>query len=251
MTATDVDKTQIDLAKVNAELGNADAADIVRWAGDTFGDGLIMTSSFGAQSAVMLHLVTRVLPDIPVVLIDTGYLFPETYQFIDAMAKRFTLNLKVFNPALTPARQEALHGKLWDQGEQEMETYLHINKVEPMQRALQQLKAKAWLAGLRSSQTDHRASLGTIALQNEIYKVHPVLRWSSKQMYEYIKQYDLPFHPLYEQGYVSIGDTHSTRPITATDDNERDTRFRGLKQECGLHLPATNEETASRDASGL
>jgi phosphoadenosine phosphosulfate reductase len=239
-----------DLDRVNAQLADADAAAIVRWAADQFGQGLILTSSFGAQSAVMLHLATRVVPDIPVVLIDTGYLFPETYVFIEQLTQRLKLNLKVYQAPITPARQEALHGRLWEQGVEGLKKYHLINKIEPMQRALRELNVTAWLAGLQARQTDHRAALRTVEIQDGRYKVHPILRWTGKDVHEYLKAHDLPYHPLYEKGYPSIGDTHSTRPITAGED-ERAGRFGGLKQECGLHLPTSAEEAASRDASGL
>lgn len=241
---------RLDLEQVNARLADADAAAIVRWAAERFGRGLILTSSFGAQSAVMLHLATRVVPDIPVVLIDTGYLFPETYQFIEQLTDRLKLNLKVYQPAMTPARQEALFGRLWDNGVEGLDKYHQINKIEPMQRALGELNVTAWLAGLQARQTDHRAALRTVEVQDGRYKVHPILRWSGRDVHEYLKAHDLPYHPLYEKGYASIGDTHSTRPIAAGED-ERAGRFGGLKQECGLHLPTTAEESASRDASGL
>ncbi len=251
MTTTPVESdAPLDLAKVNADLAHAQAADIVRWAAEQFGDGLIMTSSFGAQSAVMLHLVTQVVPDIPIVLIDTGYLFPETYQFIEQLTRRLRLNLKVYNPAITANRQEALFGRLWEDGVEGLTRYHQINKIEPMQRALRELNVTAWLAGLRGGQTDHRAKLRPVEIQDGRYKVHPILRWTTKDVHEYLKTHDLPYHPLYEKGYGSIGDTHSTRPITAGED-ERAGRFSGLKQECGLHLPTSAEEAASRDASGL
>ncbi len=103
---------ELDLDRVNAELADADAEAIVRWAAEVFGPRLIMTSSFGAQSAVLLHLATRVLPEVPVVLVDTGYLFPETYQFIEQLRERFKLNLKVYQAQMTAARQEAVYGRL-------------------------------------------------------------------------------------------------------------------------------------------
>ena len=93
--------TRLDLEKVTAE-------ERVRWAVENFGAGLVMTTSFGIQAAVMLHLVTRVVPDIPVIFIDTGYLFPETYRFADELVRRLALNLRIYNPAMTAARQEGL-----------------------------------------------------------------------------------------------------------------------------------------------
>ncbi|WP_428386507.1 phosphoadenylyl-sulfate reductase [Mucisphaera sp.] len=239
-----------DLAAENPRVEAMSAEQIVAWAGERFGDGLILSSSFGAQSAVMLHLVTRVLPDIPVVWIDTGYLFPETYTFAQELTDRLKLNLKVYGPAMTPARFEALHGKTWEQGVEGLDAYHKVFKVEPMQRALRELGATAWFAGLRAEQSDTRKSLATLGEQDGIIKVHPILRWTTKQVHDYLTDHDLPYHPLYEKGYASIGDVHSTRPITAGED-ERAGRFGGLKQECGIHIPESAEEAASRDASGL
>lgn len=251
MTAATDNPASLDLNALHEQLSNADSLDIIRWAHQTFGSGLILTSSFGAESALMLHLTCQIIPQIPVVLIDTGYLFPETYRFIEALRERFNLNLKVYQSPLSPARMEAIHGRLWEEGTAEaLNTYDRIRKVEPMQRALKELNVTAWLAGLRSNQTSHRANLRVVEKQNGVYKVHPILRWTTKDIYDYFKKHDLPYHPLYDQGYKSIGDWHSTRPITA-DMDARDGRFLGLKQECGLHLPATKEEESSRHSSDL
>jgi len=237
------------LDTINPQLDGKPAEDVIRWAAETFGDGLAMTSSFGAQSAVMLHLATRVVPDIPVILIDTGYLFPETYLFVKALTERLSLNLKVYSPRITPARYEALHGRTWEYAEG-LDHYHQVFKVEPLQRALEELNMKAWLAGLRAGQTDHRATLRPVEKQDGVYKVHPILRWSRKDIGGYLAEHNLPYHPLVEQGYASIGDTHSTRPIGEGQD-ERDGRFGGLAQECGIHLPKTKGEDDSRMSSGL
>src|ERR1700722_2530713 len=116
----------------------------------------VLTSSFGAQAAVMLHLVNQVIPKIPVVLIDTGYLFPETYRFIDDLADRLKLNLRVFRSDASPAWQESRFGKLWDQGLEGIEQYNRINKQEPLDRALRELGAETWFAGLRRVQAETR-----------------------------------------------------------------------------------------------
>ncbi|MEX0774878.1 MAG: phosphoadenylyl-sulfate reductase [Phycisphaeraceae bacterium] len=251
MTTQTLNPSRLDLAAANQRLADAAAPDVVQWAAQTFGSSLIMTSSFGVQAAVMLHLVTRHLPDIPVVFIDTGYLHTETYKFADELTHRLKLNLKVYQPVISAARMEALMGKLWESNDRDsLIEYDRIRKVEPMHRALRELGATAWLAGLRANQTDHRADLRRVELQDGIYKVHPILGWSSKQVHEYLKQHDLPYHPLRDQGYASIGDWHSTRPITA-EEHERAGRFKGLKQECGLHLPSTQAENESRGSADL
>lgn len=239
---------------LNDEVAGLDPAEVVRWAGVRFADGgegaLVMSSSFGAQSAALLHLVTRVLPDIAVILVDTGYLFPETYRFAQELKERLGLNLHVATPRVTPAWLEATRGRLWEQGEEGLREYHQLMKIEPMQRALSDLGARAWIAGLRRGQTQHRATLRRVDEQDGLIKVHPILGWTGRELHAYLQRHDLPLHPLVERGYLSIGDTHSTRPVTG-DMDERDGRFGGVAQECGLHVPQTIAEDDSRFSSGL
>lgn len=217
-----------------SDLGSASAAERIEWAAGKFGDKLILSTSFGIQSAVMLHLATRTVPDIPVVFIDTGYHFPETYRFARDLTKRLGLNLKVYNPQLTAARQEALYGKRWEQGLEGLKAYNFDNKVEPMDRAVRELGATAWLAGLRRVQASTREALDVVQVQNKITKVHPILDWDNRAIYRYLTANDLPYHPLWEQNYVSVGDWHSSAPLQPGQ-SEEETRFGGLKRECGLH----------------
>jgi phosphoadenosine phosphosulfate reductase len=232
----------VDLAAVNASLASATAEDRISWAAREFGDGLVLSSSFGAQAAVMLSLATRILPNIPVVLIDTGYLFPETYRFADELTAKLKLNLKVYQPAMSAAWLEARHGKLWEQGLEGLTRYNQIAKVEPMQRALKDLGARAWLAGLRRVQSSTRENLDIVGLQDGRVKVHPIIDWTDRDVHRYLTKHGLGYHPLWDQGYVSIGDTHSTRPLTAELTPEQ-TRFFGLKRECGLHEPAADAKS--------
>ncbi|YAI81605.1 MAG: phosphoadenosine phosphosulfate reductase [cyanobacterium endosymbiont of Rhopalodia sterrenbergii] len=245
-------KPGLDLQVTNKLLSNASAKNVVEWSATTFGDGLVMSTSFGIQAAVMLHLVTQVVPHIPVIWVDTGYLPAETYRFAEELSKQLNLNLRVYQSPLTPGRMEALYGKLWDKKDLEsLNLYDHIRKVEPMQRALLESNATAWLAGLRRTQTSHRKSLERVEQQGNYYKVHPILHWDSRDIYQYLKDHNLPYHPYFDKGYVSVGDWHSSRPMIAGDKSERDGRFHGLKQECGLHLPLTPEAAQSLDSSTL
>lgn len=216
------------------DLSAFSAEERVRWAMDEFGDKLILTTSFGIQAAVMLHLATRVVPDIPVVFIDTGYLFPETYRFADELTKRLKLNLKTYQPRRSPAQQEALEGKRWELGLDGLKAYNFENKVEPMDRAVRELGATAWLAGLRRVQASTRESLGYVQVQNKITKVHPILDWDNRTVHRYLTEHGLPYHPLWDNGYVSVGDWHSSAPLQPGMTEEQ-TRFGGLKRECGLH----------------
>lgn len=194
----------------------------------------ILSSSFGAQAAVTLHLVTRESPDIPVVLVDTGHLFPETYQFIDELTERLQLNLHVYRATRSPAWQEAREGKRWEQGAAGIAAYNEENKVAPMKQALRELDAGTWFAGLRRSQSVSRANTPYVDWSGDRWKVHPIADWTDRDVHKYLKRNDLPYHALWEQGYVSIGDQHTTKPIHEVDDEEK-TRFFGLQRECGLH----------------
>lgn len=206
----------------------------IRWALENLPGRHIVTSSFGAQAAVMLHLVTREKPDIPVVLIDTGYLFPETYRFIDELTDRLSLNLRVYRPDVSAAWQEARYGQRWNGGEQGLLEYNRDNKVAPMERALNELGAGTWFAGLRRGQSETRAATPYVVTSGERYKVHPIADWSDRDVYHYLAAHGLPYHPLWDEGYVSIGDVNTTRPITDVASPD-ETRFFGLRRECGLH----------------
>lgn len=219
---------------LNEWLERVSATDRIEWASAHFGKHLVLSSSFGAQSAVCLHMATVVNPDIPVILIDTGYLFPETYRFVDELADRLNLNLHIYKALKGPAWQEAVYGRLWEQGLEGLNRYNYINKVEPMARALDGLNAEGWISGLRRQQAKSRAELSVLLARNGRIKIHPIIDWSDYDVYRYLKRFDLPYHPLWEQGYVSIGDMHTTRRLL-DGMTEEETRFFGLKRECGIH----------------
>jgi phosphoadenosine phosphosulfate reductase len=194
----------------------------------------VLSSSFGAQAAVALHLVTRQAPSIPVVLVDTGYLFPETYRFVDELTERLALRLHVVRPAVSPSWLEARHGRLWEQGIEGLTRYGEIAKAEPMRRALRDLGARTWFSGLRRAQGASRARLRILERHAGHLKVQPVVDWSDRDIGRYLREHALPYHPLWDRGYVSIGDWHTTRSLAEAGTLEG-TRFFGLKRECGLH----------------
>lgn len=206
----------------------------VEWAFENLPGHHVLSSSFGAQAAVSLHLITRVRPSIPVILVDTGYLFAETYRFIDELTERLDLNLQVYRAALSPAWQEARHGQRWQLGSNGMKAYNDENKVEPMRRALRDLGANTWFAGLRRKQSETRARIPYLDWAGGRWKVHPIADWNDRDVHLYLKKHGLPYHPLWEKGYLSIGDHHSTKPIHEVDTPEQ-TRFLGLQRECGIH----------------
>lgn len=244
LTLTKVEQS-LRLAEINVELESLTAQQRIAWALENLEGNHVVSSSFGIQGALMLHLVTQAKPDIPVILTDTGYLFPETYQFIDQLTEQLSLNLKVYRAPMSPAWQESKYGKLWEQGVKGIEQYNQLNKVEPMRRALNELEVGTWFSGLRREQSQSRSGLPILSIQNGVFKFLPVIDWTNKDVHYYLKEHGLSYHPLWEQGYLSVGDTHTTKKWEPGM-KEEETRFFGLKRECGLH-----EENNEQDGSGI
>ena len=223
-----------ELLMLNRKLERMSAEERVRWALDELPGAHVLSSSFGAQAAVGIHLLTRQAPDIPVILIDTGYLFNETYGFIDKLTDKLQLNLNVFRARRSPAWQEARHGKRWELGPEALSEYNQEVKVEPMRRALDNLEVGTWFVGLRRDQSPSRSQAPILQRSGERFKIHPIADWTDRQVHKYLSEHDLPYHPLWHKGFVSIGDHHTTRSLFEVDD-PLETRFFGIKRECGLH----------------
>lgn len=234
----------IAIETANLQLANLSARDRVAWSMRHLPGQPVLTSSFGAQSAVSLHMISNEIPGIPVVLIDTGYLFTETYRFIDELVERLGLNLQVYRSTLSPAWQEARYGRRWLEGVDGLDAYHRDTKIEPMQRALNELAAGKWFAGLRRDQAQSRQDLHFVQRHGGIWKIHPIADWTDRDIYGYLQDHGLPYHPLWEKGYVSIGDVHTTRSLSEVVD-PAETRFFGLKRECGLHDDAGDAATAA------
>lgn len=222
------------LASWNQRLAQLSAPERVACALENLPETQVLTSSFGAQAAVMLHMLSSARADIPVVVVDTGYLFPETYEFIDTLTERLQLNLKVYRAEMSPAHQEARFGKRWEQGLEGIEAYNLQNKVEPMRRAMEDLQVGTWFTGLRRVQSQSRSETPFVQYTGGRFKVAPIADWTDRDVYTYLQAHNLPYHPLWHKGYVSIGDQHTTVPLHEASSAEQ-TRFHGLKRECGLH----------------
>lgn len=230
-----MDNSQSWLTNVNEALEKKTALERIEFAAENLPSNYSIASSFGVQSAVSLHMITQVMPKIPVILIDTGYLFPETYQFVDQLAEALDLDVHVYQSTMSPAWQEARYGKLWEKDTRALNEYNQRNKVEPMDRALNELEVGTWFAGLRREQSKSRHELPIVQTFKNRVKVHPVIDWSNRDIHQYLQKHRLPYNPLWEKGYVSIGDKHSTKPLTLGL-SEEETRFGGSQRECGLHV---------------
>lgn len=216
------------------ELENKSSEERLLWAEKNFSGEMIMTSSFGIQAAICLHLTARLREKVPIIFIDTGYLFKETYLYANKLADIYRLDIHCYCPKITPSHQEAIYGRLWENGIEGLNLYLELTKLEPMRRALDEWKPSLWISGLRRQQADSRANRPVIEEQGGVFKLYPIVDWSDQEVSDFVTQHNLPRHPLEIEGYISVGDWHSTTKW-GTGMRAQDVRYGGLKRECGLH----------------
>jgi phosphoadenosine phosphosulfate reductase len=231
---------QLDLPALNEMFERSEPAKIVAWAVAQFGDDLVMSSSFGAESAVLLHMASSALPGIPVIFVDTGYIFPETHAFREQLRARLNLNLRVYRTRNDPAEYLRRAGESDPTWRNNVTACCAANKNEPFERAMRELSPRGWLRGIRRNQAATRKDRRFIEWSDRYHchAISPLLNWTSRDLYGYLKKFDLPYHPLYEKGYLSIGcnPLSCTRPVTA-DDDPRSGRWAGQgKVECGINL---------------
>ncbi len=183
--------TPQELARVNAELGN-DAAGLVRWA-LSLGQTSIVTTNFRPFEAVILHLVTQVQPDVPVVWMDNGYNTEATYRFADEVTRQLQLNLQIYLPRRSRAHREAIEGATPALDDPRHAAFTEEVKLEPFARALRETRPQVWFTALRATDTAVRAQMEGVSLNPDgLIKVAPLLHWSSKDLYEYCEKHGLP-----------------------------------------------------------
>lgn len=224
----------------NARLDSATPEKIVQWAAEKFGGKLVMTSSFGADSMCTVHLATQVVPNIPIIFVNTGYLFPETLAFMEEMRTRFKLNVQEFHTRNDPVTWLTVNGEPDPRVRNNVPACCGANKNPVMDRAMETLAPAAFLRGVRAGQTNERAAMKVIEWMERYnaWAISPILRWNSRQVFDYMQKHNLPHHPLWELGYTSIGCNPETctRPVGFGED-ERAGRWAGSdKKECGINL---------------
>jgi phosphoadenosine phosphosulfate reductase len=229
-----------DVSVISQSFETASPEEVIRWAARTFGDGLVMTSSFGADSAVLLHLATREMPRIRVIFIDTGFLFPETHTYAEQLRRLLDLNIWHYRTRNDPFAYLESAGEEDFRHRRDVARCCAANKNEPMERAMRDLAPAAWLRGIRRAQSESRRSRQFVewSARYSCYAISPLLNWSDTDIEEYLRKNDLPRHPLAAFGYRSIGCSPltCTRPVQG-DDDPRSGRWAGSsKTECGLHL---------------
>jgi len=240
---------QLDLPSLNETFERQDPSQIIAWAAARFGDDLIMSSSFGADSAALLHLATQAAPRIRIVFVNTGYIFPETHTFMEQLRQRLNLNVWVYRTTNDPAEYLRRSGEGDPAWRKDINACCAANKIEPFERAMRELAPKAWLRGIRRAQAATRKDRAFINWHERYntFAVSPLLNWTDRDVYLYLKKHDLPYHPLREIGYSSIGCSplSCTRAIAAGDD-PRSGRWAGTdKIECGINVDHNSLDSAN------
>lgn len=233
----------------SARFDHATPEETLRWAFKEFGESLTIATGFGAEGAALIDMAVKITPNPNVFFLDTSFLFPETYALRRRIEDRYGIEIRSFQPGLTPEQQETSFGsKLWSR---DPDLCCRLRKLEPLKAALRD--RAAWVTAIRRDQTIERSTAAVVEwdYQWRLVKINPLLRWSKTEVWAYIKRNDVPYNALHDRGYPSIGCTHCTVEV-GEGEHERAGRWAGLNRtECGLHAPARSlAETGGAPAAG-
>jgi phosphoadenosine phosphosulfate reductase len=226
--------SQEQIANANQFLDGAEPQAVLRWAVQTFHSRLTMATAFGAEGCCLIHLLAEIDPDVRIFNLETGYQFPETLELRERIKKRYGIEVEYIYPEMTVAEYEAEHGGPLYRIRPDQ--CCHDRKVLPLRRAI--VGYDAWISAIRGDQTIHRAAAGVVQWDAKfgLVKVNPLLRWNKAKVWDFIVRHEVPYNPLHDQGYPSIGCWPCTRPVQEGE-GERAGRWSGtVKKECGLHV---------------
>jgi phosphoadenosine phosphosulfate reductase len=217
---------------------------VLAWAFDTFGKAVAISSAFGVEGMALIDMASRVQQSFRLFTLDTEFLFPETYNLMDQVEQRYGIVIERVYPLISPEEQARIHGPaLWQRNP---DRCCDLRKVEPLRRKMGELQA--WITSIRRDQTAARADAGKIEWDRKfgLVKINPIADWSSRQVWQYIREHDVPYNPLHERNYPSIGCTHCTRAVHPGEDPRAGRWSGSSKTECGLHmiLPLANPPEA-------
>ncbi len=225
-------KEHWDRAQVFAEQWNAE--EVLRWAFFTYGKRMAMASGFGVEGMALIDIASRVLPDLKVFTLDTEFLFSETYDLIDRVEKRYGIKVERIYSTLPPEAQQRIHGPaLWTI---DPDKCCSLRKIEPLRQKLSELRA--WITAIRRDQTSARSSAGKVEwdAKFELVKINPIADWTNEMVWNYVRKHNVPYNPLHDRNYPSIGCTHCTRPVQPGEDMRAGRWSGSQKTECGLHI---------------
>jgi phosphoadenosine phosphosulfate reductase len=224
----------VEIEQLSQRFESSSVEEILEWAVDRFGPHLVMTSNFGVEGVVVIDKLARIAPQVPVIYLETGFQFGETDQLKERIRERYRINIVEQRAELSVAEQNHLYGKKLY--ERDPDLCCRIRKVEPLKQALSGYDG--WIAALRRDQSPSRANIGVVEwnARHGLVKIHPLAAWTRRDVWDYILRNKLPYHPLYDDGYASIGCKPCTRRVAAGA-HERSGRWEGQgKLECGIHL---------------
>jgi len=225
-----------DLERVKILAESWKPEQVLSWAFATYGEDVAIATGLGVEGMALLDIASRVNPDLKVFTGDTEFLFSETYDLMDRVEERYGIKIERLYSELTPEEQERLYGKaLWAR---DPDGCCSLRKVEPLRRKLATLDA--WVTGVRRDQTLERQSIRKVDWDYKfnLVKISPLADWTREMIWSYVVKHDVPYNPLHDQNYPSIGCTHCTRAVQPGED-PRAGRWSGFrKTECGLHTPS-------------
>ena len=234
MTATAGAAEGVDLIAEGRRLEGASPQEIIRWGVETYFPRLTMATAFGPEGCVILHMLSRIEPRVRVFNLDTGYQFAETLQLRDRIARELGIDVELVGSDQSVAEYEACNdGPVYPT---DPDRCCHDRKIVPLRRAVQ--GHDAWISSIRADQSSHRARAGVVGWDAKfnLVKLNPLLRWTHRDVWAYVVANDVPYNPLHDRGYPSIGCWPCTRAIASGETDERAGRWAGqAKTECGLH----------------
>jgi phosphoadenosine phosphosulfate reductase len=227
------EKTDAELKLISDEFEAAPPEAVLRWAVEEFGPDVALATGFGAEGCVLVAMLSTISPGTRIFYLDTDLLFPETYALRDQLEARYGVRFERRTTRLSLSEQAIEHGEqLW---QRQPDLCCRLRKVEPLKEMLGGLRA--WVTAIRRDQSPARASVGIVERDAKfgLIKINPLAAWSSRDVWNYIAKYDVPYNPLHNHGYSSIGCAPCTTPVQIGED-PRTGRWRGTsKTECGLH----------------
>jgi len=246
---TDLSTTTDALAAANRDLADASPQEVLRWAVAQYHPRLLMATAFGAEGCAIMHMLAEIEPGVTLINLDTGYQFAETLELKERIHKRYGLDVIAILPELGVPEYEAAHGgPLYSHRPDQC---CHDRKVLPLQKAMAKYDPLAWISAIRRDQTANRATTAEVVQWDakfNVVKVNPLLNWTKGDVWKFITDHDVPYNPLHDQNYPSIGCWPCTRAVAAGED-DRAGRWAGqAKKECGLHLSSPPE---LKDGAGI
>lgn len=226
--------TKEEFSFTSRSLENKSAEEILRWAVEAYHPRLTMATAFGAEGCCIIHMLAEIEPTVHIFNLDTGYQFPETLEVRERIRERYGIEVELVRAELSVADYEAEHGGPLYRIRPDQ--CCHDRKVLPLRRTLANFDA--WISAIRRDQTSHRAQAGFVQWDAKfnLTKINPLLNWTKKDVWDFIHKHDIPYNPLHDRGYPSIGCLPCTQPVAEGQD-ERAGRWAGTeKKECGLHV---------------